>query len=48
MVEDQMVDAATSPVTVPVVDGPSSLSVADLWGGGGMGDCGDTPKREGR
>ena len=42
--EDPMVDAATSPVTVPVVEGSSSLSVADLC----TGYCGDTPRREGR
>ena len=43
-VEDPMVDAGTSPVTVPVVEGSSSPSVADLC----AGDCGDTPRREGR
>ena len=43
-VEDPMVDAANSPVTFPVVEGSSSLSVVDLC----SGDCGDTPRREGR
>ena len=43
-VEDPMVDAATSPLTVPVVEGSSSLSVDDLC----AVDCEDTPRREGR